>query len=477
MSIPQESVAMPERQGRGRSHVVPHGRVRRAAPLVGLAGRTAGEAVVASLRRRMGAGQDEDFHVRAAERYARTLGRSKGVLMKAGQILSFAAVGPAVPAEYRTIYQTTLARLQDGAPPMPADLAASVVEEELGAAPARVFAEFDSEPLAAASIGQVHGARLHDGRRVAVKIQYPGVEEAIRDDLRNTELLATFFSLVRSLAPDLARADVRALAREVADRIGEEIDYRAEARNQAHFADAYRGHPFIHVPEVIPELSTRRVFTMERADGLRWPQALTADAGLRDRWGEAIFRFALGGLRRQRMFNADPHPGNYLFHEDGGVTFLDFGCVKRFEPRHVATMLAIVRAAVDGDAEALFRAASGAGLVDPADAPDPADLLAWFREQFEPLLAPQPFTYTPEYAEALIRSEYSPLGRYSQVTRKLSLQPEYLMITRIDLGVTAVLAGLRATGAWAAIRDEWDCDAPPGTPLGELDAAFWAART
>lgn len=177
------------------------------------------------------------------------------------------------------------------------------------------------------------------------------------------------------------------------------------------------------------------------------------------------------------MFNADPHPGNYLFHEDGGVTFLDFGCVKRFEPEHVATMLAMVRTAVDGDAEALLRLVGGAGFLDPADPPDPADLLGWFREQFEPLLAPQPFTYTPEYAAAVVQSEYSPFGRYSQVTRRLSLQPDYLMLTRIDLGVTAVLAGLHATGNWAAIREEWDCDAPAGTPLGELDIAFWDART
>jgi predicted unusual protein kinase regulating ubiquinone biosynthesis (AarF/ABC1/UbiB family) len=220
-------------QGRHRPYVVPQGRVRRAAPLVGMAGRTAGEAVVASLRRN-GA---ERFHARAAERYAEMLGRSKGVLMKAGQILSFVTVGAAVPAEYRTLYQSTLARLQDSAPPMPAELAASVVEEELGAPPDALFAEFAAEPLAAASIGQVHAATMHDGRRVAVKVQYPGVEEAIRADLRNTELLATFFSLARTLAPDLTRVDVRALAREVADRIGEEIDYRAEARNQAEFAD------------------------------------------------------------------------------------------------------------------------------------------------------------------------------------------------------------------------------------------------
>jgi predicted unusual protein kinase regulating ubiquinone biosynthesis (AarF/ABC1/UbiB family) len=458
-------------------HVVPRGRVRRAAPLVGMAGRTAGEAVVASLRKRISGGAETtDFHARTAERYVEMLGRSKGVLMKAGQILSFVTIGAAVPDEFRTVYQATLSRLQDSAPPMPADLAASVVEAELGSPPSKLFAEFDPEPLAAASIGQVHAARLDDGRRVAVKIQYPGVEQAIRADLANTELLATFFSLIRTVIPDLTRIDVRALAKEVGDRIGEEIDYRVEARNQAEFADAYRGHPFIHVPEVIPELSTRRVFTMERADGLRWAEATSADAALRHQWGEAIFRFALGSLRRLRLFNADPHPGNYLFHEDGTVTFLDFGCVKHFTPEHVATMRGIVAASVDGDAPALFALLDGAGFIDPADPPEPGELLALFREQFVPLISPQPFTYTPEYAAAVVRSEFSLYGEHSAVTRRLSLQPDYLMITRIDLGVTSVLATLGATGPWAAIRAEWDCGGPPGSPLGELDMAFWEAK-
>jgi predicted unusual protein kinase regulating ubiquinone biosynthesis (AarF/ABC1/UbiB family) len=461
-----------EHEGWRPPYVVPRGRIRRAAPLAGMAGRTAGEAIVASLRGKKDAG----FHTRTAERYAQWLGRSKGVLMKAGQILSFVTVAAAVPEEYRTIYQSTLARLQDSAPPMPFEVAASVIEKELGRAVDDLFAELEPEPLAAASIGQVHTGTLHDGRRVAVKIQYPGVEEAIRSDLSNTELLATFFSLGRALAPDLTRVDVRALAREVADRIGEEIDYRAEARNQAEFAEAYRGHPYIHVPDVVPERSTRRVFTMTLAEGLRWQEATSADAGLRDRWGEVIFRFSLGSLRRLRLFNADPHPGNYLFHEDGGVTFLDFGCVKRFTPGQLATMRAIVRASVDGDGEALSRVLRAAHFLDGPEAPAPDRLLDWFRVQFVPLIADQPFTYTPEFADTVVRSEYSPFGEYSDVTRRLSLQPDYLMITRIDLGVTAVLAGLRATGEWAAIRDEWDRGGPPGGALGELDTAFWRER-
>lgn len=445
------------------------GRIARTAPLVGLAGRTVGESVVAALR-----GRDRtQVHARSAQRYVEMLGRSRGVLMKAGQILSFVTVGPQINDEYRTLYQSALARLQDDAPPMAPELAASVVEAELGSPPERVFAEFDREPLAAASIGQVHAARLDDGRPVAVKIQYPGVEEAIRADLANAELLATFFQLVRGLVPDLTRVDVRALAREVSDRIGEEIDYRVEAANQKEFAEAYRGHPFVRIPEIVPELSSRRVLVMDLVDGLRWSQTRSADQDLLNRWGEVIYRFSFGSIRRLGLFNADPHPGNYLFHPDGTVTFLDFGCVKRFSPDQVRWMQEIVQAAVDNDPDILHALLVDGGLVDPADAPTPDEVLAWFRDSLQPLVAPQPFRYTPEYAAAVVQSEFSPVGPFSSVVRRLSMPPHYLFLMRIDLGLTSVLGALGATGPWEAIRREYDCAGAPATPYGERDVAFW----
>jgi predicted unusual protein kinase regulating ubiquinone biosynthesis (AarF/ABC1/UbiB family) len=196
-----------------------------------------------------------------------------------------------------------MARLQADAPPMAPELAPAVVEAELGAPPEEIFAEFDPHAFAAASIGQVHAARLPDGRRVAVKVQYPGVDQAIRADLDNTELLATFLQLVGAIVPGSNRVDVRAVAREVAARIGEEIDYRIEAAYQTDFANAYRDHPFIRIPEVVPQLSTRRVLTMDLVDGMRWSQAVAADQQLRDKWGEVIYRSASGQLpvpRRRR---------------------------------------------------------------------------------------------------------------------------------------------------------------------------------
>lgn len=448
------------------------GRVARAAPLVALTGRTAGEAVISALRRKDRGRATE----RSAERYAESLGRSRGVLMKAGQILSFVQLGSLVEGEGRSVYQAALARLQDDAPPMEPEVAAGVVAAELGAPPEQVFAEFDPRPIAAASIGQVHAARLHDGRRVAVKLQYPGVDEAIRADLANAELLATFFQLVRGMMPDMGRSDARSLAREVSERIGEEIDYRAEAANQRSFADAYRGHPFIRVPEVVGEFSTGRVLTTDRSDGLRWSQVQDADQRLKDQWGEAIYRFTVGSLRLLGQFNADPHPGNYLFHPDGTVTFLDFGCVKHFTAEQVRWMTVAVQYAIEGDADALLKQYTDGGFVDPSDPPDPAGLLAWARESLVPMLSHQPFRYTREFAAQLVDLEFSPRGPHAPVVQKLALPGEYLSLSRIDLGMTAVLATLEAASNWRGIREELDCGAAPATRYGALEAAYRAGR-
>jgi predicted unusual protein kinase regulating ubiquinone biosynthesis (AarF/ABC1/UbiB family) len=356
---------------------------------------------------------------------------------------------------------------------MEPEVAASVVVAELGGQPEEIFAEFDPHPLAAASIGQVHAATTQDGRRVVVKVQYPGVAEAIRADLANTELLATFFQLVRGMLPDLGRSDARALAREVSERIGEEIDYRVEAAHQTTFAEAYRGHPFIRVPQVLPELSTGRVLTMERSDGMRWAQAQQAEQEVKDQWGEAIFRFTIGSLRRMGRFNADPHPGNFLFHPDGTVTFLDFGCVKTFRPDQVRWMQLASQYAVEGDAEGLLRIYTEGGFV-PGDPPDTVAMLAWARESQAPVLAEQPFRYTPQFAARLVDLEFSPRGPHSAVVQKLALPGEYLALSRIDLGMTAVLATLQASNDWAGIRAEMDYDAPPATAYGKLEAAFLA---
>ncbi|MFD8496425.1 ABC1 kinase family protein [Amycolatopsis sp. NPDC059657] len=439
---------------------VPAGRLRRALPLAALAGRTAGDAVVAALQQRvLGAeGKPAAAQQRAANRYQVLLGRSRGVLMKAGQIISFMSINSPGGA-----YQTAFQKLQADAPPMDWEDAVSVLEAELGAHPDGIFAEFSRKPLAAASIGQVHRARTKDGRDVAVKVQYPGMEAAIAADLANVDLLTTFLRVRGVITGDKTQVDTRALVAEIGDRIGEEIDYRIEAANQAEFADAYRGHPVIRIPEIVPELSTRRVLTMDFVDGLGWQDAVERSQELRDRWGEVIYRFLWGSLRRFRIAYTDPHPGNYLFHEDGTVTFLDFGCVKRFTPEQVANLVAMEQAGVEGDADRLWRASMDLNSLT-ADPPTPAELLDWMSAQWTPMTAEQPFTYTPEYAAAVNKRMFSPFGEYGAVIRKMNMPPETLFYTRMDAGITAILGALRSTGHWAEIIGELDGAVAGGKP-------------
>lgn len=448
------------------------GRLRRAAPLAGLAARTTGEAVVSALSRRTK--QPEDY-ARRAERYVEILGRSKGALMKAGQILSFVPFG-SVPEESRMAFQAAMSRLQANAPPMAPELAADVVRAELGAAPEDLFAEWSPLPVAAASIGQVHAARLSDGRTVAVKVQYPGVAEAIRADLANTELLAVLFRMLRSLAPGLTRTDPKELAAEISERVGEEVDYYNEAKNQTFFAEAYRGHPFIRIPEVLPELSTGRVLTQEWAGGLSWPDAMGADTEMRNRWSEAIFRFVFSSLRRLCAFNADPHPGNYKFNPDGSVTFIDFGCVKYFERPQVTNMQNAIRAVLNDDAQGLLTALTDLGLFEPGHQPRPEEAMAWWRPGMEMLIGPQPFTLSQEQVAAAIANELSMTGPSGRVNRKMGVPGHYLFMARIDMGLMSVLAELGATGHWRAIQQELDEGAVPLTEMGRADAQFWFGR-
>src|SRR5437763_7035741 len=241
---------------------------------------------------------------------------------------------------------------------MSPSLVADVLSEELGDSPHRVFREWDVKPIAAASIGQVHRARTHDGRAVAVKVQYPGVEEAIRADLDNLDV-ATF------AVPFVWRnVDAKGLAAELRVRLIEELDYRTEAAAQQQFASWYAGHPFIEIPDIVPEHSTRRVLTMGIAEGARFSEVEQWTQDQRDKAGETIFRFAFRSLYRFHAFNADPHPGNYLFQPDGRVAFLDFGVVRRFSSEEMAQLLDLVQSAVlEPDAVRLRRAAERAGFV------------------------------------------------------------------------------------------------------------------
>ena len=357
---------------------------------------------------------------------------------------------------------------------MSADLAAEVVERELGRPPDQLFVEWDPEPIAAASIGQVHRAVAvdpDDGREraVAVKVQYPGVADAIDADLANTELLG---ALLRQGFSGLDPADMVA---EIRERITEELDYRREAANQAHFASFYRGHPFFAVPAVLPQFSTGRVLTSELVVGATWQELLTWDQHQRDLAGEGLFRFVFRSLYRMRAFNGDPHPGNYLFHGDGRITFLDFGLVRYFSEAETATFAAMVKAAaLDHDAAEFRRIVEQAGLLR-AGAPVPTEEAgAYFSQFYEPVAEDRVMRWTKDYASGIVRHTFdrtSPIAQYATVPRA------FVFIQRINLGLYALLGDLGATGNYRRMAEElWPfVDGPPSTPMGEAEAE-WLAR-
>jgi predicted unusual protein kinase regulating ubiquinone biosynthesis (AarF/ABC1/UbiB family) len=467
---PDSGDAQPKGDGIGR------GRLRRTAPLVALSARTAGEAVVVGLRSKLTGADSTEFHARTAERYAELLGSSKGALMKAGQMLSFMSLGPAVGKDFQVTYQTALTRLRNNAPPMAPELAREVLKRDLGQSTEIAFAEFDFEPLAAASIGQVHAARLRDGREVAVKIQYPGVAAAIRADLKNTKLLATFLGLISGLSPRKLSFDLDAAAEEIGERIIEELDYRREAANQTQFAEIYAGHPFIHVPAVIGELCTDRVLTQEFVRGKSWSEALSADQDLRNSWAEAIHRFTYGSLHYFYMFNADPHPGNYLFHDDGSVSCLDFGCIKSFEREQFETLNLIMRECLRGDVDETWRVNVEAGFFAPSGTLTPKEVFEYWREPIEMYWGEQPFTITPEYVARLIELRYSPTGPSANAFGHLAAPATYTMMSRIDIGVMSLISELCSTNQWATIAAEYFEGADPVTVIGKADRAHREER-
>ncbi len=464
------------RAGDGKSQEgdgIPSGRLRRTAPLVGLTARTAGEAVVVGLRGKLGGSADRgEFHARTAERYVELLGRSKGALMKAGQLLSFTSLGPVVGGEFQATYQSAMARLRDAAPPMAPELAREVLERELGCTVERAFAEFEEEPLAAASIGQVHRARLHDGRAVAVKVQYPGVGEAIRSDLQNGELLVTFLGLLRGLSPRKLSLDVRGVAQEIRERILEELDYRREAANQTEFAERYRGHPFIRVPVVVAELSSDRVLTQELVEGKSWADAVRCEQQLRDSWAEAIHRFTYGSYYHFCTFNADPHPGNYVFHDDGSVSFLDYGCVKRLERTEVEALDLVMRECLRGDVQATWRASIGGGFFEPSGSLTPEEVFAYWREPVEMYWGEQPFAITPAYVRRQTELRYSPTGPSANAFAHVSTPAAYTILSRIDVGVMSLIAALRARIPWKEMGVEYFERSAPATAMGRADQEY-----
>jgi predicted unusual protein kinase regulating ubiquinone biosynthesis (AarF/ABC1/UbiB family) len=452
---------------RARRHAggLPSGRGARNAEVAKLASRVGRTYALSSARQVFASAERREQlkaeqQLKSAAEVVEALGSMKGALMKLGQMASYLDTGLPQPM------RQALASLQSDAPPMSPELAAGVVRDEFGVPPDRLFAEWDPTPIAAASIGQVHRAMTHDGMAVAVKIQYPGVDEAIRSDLDNSALLVQIVGMVfPGLEADPVVDELRA-------RLTEELDYRLEADNQQRFADGFAGHPFIYVPSVRADLSSRRVLTTELAIGARYDEVVGWPESERNMAAEAIFRFVFGSLYRYHAFNGDPHPGNYLFQPGGRVTFLDFGLVKWFSPNEVDLLAEMVDAMVlRRDVRAFRAAVEAAGFLKPDPSLTDEVVAAHLSHYYELVLEHGATTCTPEYATETVRRFFDATDA---VVKRANVPPAFVVLQRINLGLYAVLAGLRATADWRRIAEEiWPwVGAEPSTELGRQEAAW-----
>jgi predicted unusual protein kinase regulating ubiquinone biosynthesis (AarF/ABC1/UbiB family) len=410
----------------------------------------------------------ERRHLETADQILTVLGTMKGAAMKIGQMLSFVDLG-VVPRHARPEFQRKLAALRDAAPQVSFERMMRVLEEDLGARPATVFSEFDSDPIGVASIGQVYRAQTNDGRTVAVKIQYPGIAAAVRADMKNLTLL---MRMIRRALPGI---DVDALAREIRLRIGDELDYELEATNQHAFAEAFAGHPFVVVPDAILSLCGKRVLVSEYVAGTGFEQLRSAPDPVRDRAGEIIYRFFCGTLYRRNEFSGDPHPGNFVLQDDGRVAFFDFGLFKRMDQASVELELACQRAAAEGRARDLHGLMAGARILPDPGRVDPEELLGYVLDSIGWYLIDDHVALTPEMAtEALIESVL-PQSAYFKTFRHQHLPPEHFLARRLELFTEALLGQLRASANWHRIAREWMYGEPPVTELGELETEFYAA--
>jgi len=459
---------------RADDNAIPTSRIRRTAEVgtvVGAQGaRFAGTRAANIARSPEGAAQAlERRHLEAAEQMVETLGRMKGAAMKVGQLASFIDT-EFLPPEYRDLYQHQLAILRTTAPPMPWEKVVSVLEEEWEEPVEELFQDFEHEAAAAASIGQVHRAVLCDGRRVAVKVQYPGVAEAIAADMQNAGLI---FRMAKALAPGL---DAKAAAEELKERVMEELDYELEGQNQRAFARGYRGHPFIRVPDVVTRLSTSRVLVSEWVDGMGFEEVRRLPQPDRDRFGEIVFRFCFGSIFHLQHFNADAHPGNYLLMEDGSVAFLDFGMTKHLDKDQIELEIAALEAVIDDDPEELRVALHDLGFLSNPQKVD-AELLmqhvrtigGWYMEDRE-------VTIDSRRVMQAIAAVSDPRSSFYRLMRRENIPANELMGRRMESGVLAVLGQLRAARNWYRIGREWWFADPPATELGAQEWEYFESR-
>ncbi|MFI2336502.1 ABC1 kinase family protein [Nocardia rhamnosiphila] len=404
--------------------------------------------------------------LQAAQQMVAVLGGMKGAAMKLGQMLSVLDVD-LVPESHRELFRAKLGELRDRAPVVPFAAMRGIVEDELGSL-SGVFSDFDEDPVAAASIGQVYRAVLRDGRTVAVKVQYPGVGEAVVADIKNLQFFSRLWKSALPSAADVAVLD------EVAENLTRELDYLREARSQHRVADRYRGHPLIAVPDVVAPLCTPRVLVTEFVEGKSFEHMQELPQQERDRLGELICRFYVNALFTDYEFCGDPHPGNMLLAPDGRLTFVDFGLYKRMDPTDVDFERQCLRAAGEHRAEDLYNNWVGRGIVDPDSGVDIRECLEYVWSAAGWHLLDEQVMVTPELATGAVVLAIDPRSTRFRGMRHQLLPREHVFSRRADLFTFALLGQLRAGNNWHRIAREWLYDEPATTDIGLAHAAWRA---
>jgi predicted unusual protein kinase regulating ubiquinone biosynthesis (AarF/ABC1/UbiB family) len=427
---------------------IPRWAISRSAKLASLPLGIAGRATI-GLGKRIGGRPAElvasELQARTAEQLFRVLGELKGGAMKFGQALS--VFEAALPEDLAGPYRSALTKLQEAAPPMPPGTVHKVVARGLGPDWRELFADFNDMPAAAASIGQVHRARWHDGRDVAVKLQYPGAGAALLSDLNQIARVARLFGVVN---PGL---DVKPLITELKARVAEELDYALESASQAAFAAAYDGDPDIFVPKVVH--AGDGVLVTEWVDGTPLSAIIRdGSAEQRDRAGLLFVRFLFSGPARARLLHADPHPGNFRLTADGRLAVLDYGAVNRLPDGLPAPIGPLVRLALDGHADDVLAALRAEGFVRPEFEVDADAVLDYLTPMLEPLRAEQ-FTFSRAWLRREAARVADPRSPANQLGRQLNLPPTYLLIHRVTLGGIGVLCQLGTTGPFRAEMQRW----------------------
>jgi predicted unusual protein kinase regulating ubiquinone biosynthesis (AarF/ABC1/UbiB family) len=427
---------------------IPRRAVTRGAKLATLPLGVAGRATL-GLGKRIGGRPAElvaaELQARTAEQLFQVLGQLKGGAMKLGQALS--VFEAALPEEIAAPYRNALTKLQEAAPPLPASTVHKVLAAELGPQWRERFTSFDDTPAAAASIGQVHRARWHDGREVAVKIQYPGAGPALLSDLRQLGRVARMFS---ALAPGL---DIKPLLAELQVRVAEELDYRLEAQSQETFAQAYDGDPEIRIPHVVD--GSERVLVTEWIDGV--PLSAIIREGTpeqRDRAAVLLARFLFSGPVLAGLLHADPHPGNFRLLPDGRLGVIDFGAVNRLPDGAPEPIGVIARLALEGDADAVLELLRAEGFVKPSIDVEAQEVLDYVLPILAPIAGPT-FRFSREWLRSEALRVADPRSPANQLARQLNLPPTYLLIHRVTLGTIGVLCQLGGEAPFRSEMERW----------------------